>query len=516
MKRAPKPPKNAAADRAVKCFNTLTHTKGPHAGEPFNLRPWQENGIVRPIFGTLLPNGLRQIRTALILLPRKNGKSELGAGFALQGLIADGEIGAEVYSAAADEAQAAIVYNVAAQMVRNDEELLDICTIIESKKRIVHRASGSFYQVLTSEAYSKHGFNASRIIADELHAWPGRKLWDVLTTSTGARDQPLVVVLTTVGFDRKSVLFQLYQYAKRIEKGIIKDPSFFSVIYEAPREADWTDERVWRAANPALGDFRNIEEMRIAVQQAKEMPDAENSFRQLYLNQWTQQATRAIPMHLWDQNHKHAIAPPAKRRCFGGLDLSAVSDITAWVLAFDCEEDPEAIDLLPRFWVPEARLTSGANADLYQRWAREGFLETTPGEAIDYAFIKAQVLKDAQRYNLIDLNVDRLFQGQQLAMELAEEGLQVIPMGQGFVSYAAPMVTFFRKLTARQIHHGAHPILLWMADNLVVRKDPAGNMKPDKDQSQDKIDGISASVMAIDRWERNRTTVPEPPNLVMA
>jgi phage terminase large subunit-like protein len=234
------------------------------------------------------------------MMPRKGGKSELAAAFAIHGLMFDGEIGAEVYSAAADKDQAALVFNVAAQMIRNDPELEADVEIIDSQKRIVHRKSGSFYRAISAEAYSKHGFNASRVIYDELHAAPSRELYDVLTTSMGARAQPLLIAISTAGYDRHSILWELYCHAKKVLENPSIDPTFLPIIYEMPRDADWTDEREWKKCNPALGDFRSLEDMRIACERAKEIPAQENTFRRLFCNQWTEQAARWIQMSAWD------------------------------------------------------------------------------------------------------------------------------------------------------------------------------------------------------------------------
>jgi phage terminase large subunit-like protein len=286
------------ATRAIEILNKLTHTKGPFAGQPFNLRPWQVK-IIRKLF-TTQKDGRRQYRTCLLMLPRKNGKSELCAALAIYFLLFDGEIGAEVYSAAADKDQAALVFNVAAQMIRNDAELLAQCEIIDSQKRIVHRRSGSFYRAISAEAYSKHGFNASVVIYDELHAAQTRELWDVLSTSQGARSQPLMMAITTAGYDRHSILWELYAHARKVAEHPALDPTFLPILFEAPSDADWTDEKVWRKANPALGDFRSFEEMRIACDRAQEIPAQENTFRRLYLNQWTEQAARWIALTAWD------------------------------------------------------------------------------------------------------------------------------------------------------------------------------------------------------------------------
>jgi len=278
--------------------NSLTHTKGPHARQTFHLRPWQVK-ILKQVFKKRR-DGTRQYRTCLLMLPRKNGKSELAAAIALYGLLADGETGAEVYSAAADKDQAGLVFGVAAQMLRNDPALSEQCYIVDSQKRIVHQQSASVYKAISAEAYSKHGFNASMVIYDELHAAPDRRLYDVLSTSMGARHQPLLLVISTAGYDRHSILWELYCHAKKVQENPTIDPTFLPILYEAPIDADWTSEKVWRKANPALGDFRSLEEMQIVAARAKAIPAQENTFRRLYLNQWTEQASRWIALDAWD------------------------------------------------------------------------------------------------------------------------------------------------------------------------------------------------------------------------
>ena len=292
--------RESVPSRKVRLINQLTHTKGPFAGQPFNLRPWQEKQIIRPLFSINKQTGLRQYRTCLLMMPRKNGKTELCAALAIDGLLFDDEIGAEVYSAANDKDQAALCFNVAAQMIRNDPELYAACEIIDSQKRIVHRKTGSVYRAISAEAYTKHGLNASRCIVDELHAAQTRDLYDVLASSMGARAQPLLIAISTAGYDRHSILWELYQHALKVRDTPSIDPSFLPIIFEAPIDADWTNEKVWRAANPALGDFRSLDELRAACRRAQAIPAQENTFRRLYLNQWTEQESRWIALEAWD------------------------------------------------------------------------------------------------------------------------------------------------------------------------------------------------------------------------
>jgi len=289
-------PRNRGSDRAVQVINNLTHT-GDYAGRDFEMRPWQES-IVRRLF-QVGKDGRRVYRTALLMLPRKNGKTELCAAIAIYCLLFDSKQG-EIYLAAADREQAGKLFHAMVAMIQADPVLDGMVEIVESQKRIVHRASGSFCKAISAEAYSKHGFNASVVIYDELHCAPNRDLYDVLVTSQGGRLEPLFIGISTAGYDRHSILWELYSHAKRVEENQALDPTFLPVIYEAPADADWTDEKVWMAANPAMGDFRSLEDLRILCQRAQQIPEQEMTFRRLYLNQWTESAERWLPLAAWD------------------------------------------------------------------------------------------------------------------------------------------------------------------------------------------------------------------------
>jgi phage terminase large subunit-like protein len=495
------------ADYVIEVINGLTHTKGPAALESFNLRPWQK-AIIKKLF-KLDRAGKRQYRTCLLMLPRKNGKSELCAALAIYFLLFDGEIGAEVYSAAADKDQAALVFNVAAQMIRNDPELAAECEIIDSQKRIVHRKSGSFYRAISAEAYSKHGFNASVVIYDELHAAQNRELWDVLSTSQGARSQPLMMAITTAGYDRHSILWELYAHAKKVAENPALDPTFLPILYEAPIGADWTDEKVWKQANPALGDFRSLEEMRVAAARAKEIPAQENTFRRLYLNQWTEQAERWISLAAWDAC-RHAIdrASLRGRRCYIGMDLSSTKDLTALVAVFP--DDDGGFDVLPHFFVPLESIRERETRDRvpYGQWARDHYLTATDGNVVDYDAVRKQLNAWATEFEVREIGLDP-WNATDLVRRLQEQdGFTCVEIRQGFASLSSPTKSLEKAVLSRTLRHDGHPVLRWNLSNVSVQlqdggADEAGNIKPSKSKSTEKIDGVVALIMAIDRMDRH-------------
>ena len=491
----------AAADYAVGFIECLCHTKGTWAGKPFDLIDWQER-IIRDIFGILKPNGYRQFNTAYIEIGKKNGKSELAAAVALLLCCGDGEERAEVYGCAADRQQASIVFEVAADMVRMCPALGKRVKILASQKRMVYLPTNSFYQVLSAEAYSKHGFNIHGVVFDELHTQPNRKLFDVMTKGSGdARMQPLYFLITTAGTDTQSICYETHQKAKDILEGRKIDPTFYPVIYGAKEDEAWTDPEVWKRSNPSLGITVGIDKVQAACDSARQNPAEENSFRQLRLNQWVKQSVRWMPMDKWD-----ACAIPVDaealtgRVCYGGLDLSSTMDITAFVLVFPPTEEDEPFAVLPYFWIPEENIDLRVRRDHvpYDVWEKQGFLMTTEGNVVHYGFIEAFIEKLGEKYNIREIAFDR-WGAVQMVQNLEGMGFTVVPFGQGFKDMSPPTKELMKLTLEKKIAHGGHPVMRWMADNIFIRTDPAGNIKADKEKSTEKIDGVIALIMALDR-----------------
>lgn len=490
---------DAAAQLAVDFFaECLVHVKGAFAGTPLVLDPWQEERIIRPVFGVKRrSDGTRRYRTVYLEVPRKNTKSTLGAGLALYLTTADGEPGAEVYSCAADREQARVVFDVARDMRLQSAELRKRTKAY--KNSIVYHAMSSSYKVISADAETKHGFNLHACIFDELHAQPNRKLYDVMTTSMGARRQPLMIFLTTAGFDRHSICWEVHDYAVKVRDGIIDDPSFLPVIFAADDTDPWDDPATWTKANPGIGKSVNLEYLEQQAAKARESLAYQNTFRRLHLNQWTAQAERAIDMDRWD-----ACASPVAleqlrgRRCYAGLDLASTADIAALVLVFPDDEHGHLV--VPRFWVPEENARKRALRDRvpYPEWIQRGVLKATPGNVIDFDVIRADINALGEQVEIAELAIDR-WNATQLATQLEGDGFTVMLFGQGFASMAGPTKELLRLIAAGELAHGGHPVLRWMASNVAVKQDAAGNLKPDREKSGEKIDGIVALVMALGR-----------------
>lgn len=495
-----------AANLAVSFIECLKHTKGEWYGQNFELIDWQEQ-IIRDVFGILKPNGYRQFNTAYVEIPKKQGKSELAAAVALLLTCGDFEHGGEIYGCASDRQQASIVFDVAVQMVEQSPALKAKIKPLLSQKRLIYKPLGSFYQVLSSEAYTKHGLNVHGVVFDELHAQPNRNLYDVMLHGSGdARKQPLYFLITTAGTDRHSICWEVHQKATDILEGRKNDPSFYPVIYGAADDDDWTCPKVWRKANPSLGITVDQEKLETACYNARQNPAEENLFRQLRLNQWVKQSVRWMPMEAWDLCSVDVDAERLEGRiCYGGLDLSSSTDLTAFVLVFPPEVEDEKYEVMPFFWIPEDNIKIRVSRDHvpYDIWEKEGYLLTTEGNVVHYGFIESFIEELGMKYNIREIAFDR-WGAVQMTQNLEGLGFTVVPFGQGFKDMSPPTKELMKLVLEGKIAHGGHPVLRWCVDNIFVRTDPAGNIKPDKEKSTERIDGAVALIMALDRALRNQ------------
>jgi len=486
----------------------LHHTKGRWDRQSFQLMPWQYD-LIYKLFGTLKADGTRQYNFAYCEIPKKNGKSELAAGVALKLLFADREPGAEIYSAASDRDQASIVFNVAARMVQYSPALSKKCKIIHSTKRIIHNTNGGVYRVISAEAPGHHGYNIHGVIFDELHTQPNRELWDVLTKGAGdARRQPLFFAITTAGFDRHSICWEVHEYARQVRDGIIKDPTFLPILYSAPEEADWTDPKIWAGCNPSLdinypdgGGILEVAKLQDACHRAKESPAEENSFRRLRLDQWVKQESRYIPMAAWDTCGE-AFDPVMLRgrECYAGLDLASSIDIAALVLTFPVDD---LIYVLPFFWVPAENIEKRSKTDRvpYDQWVAQGLIRATAGNVINYADIRHDLNELSKIYAIKEVAFDR-WGAVEMSQNLMDDGFIMNDFGQGYKSMSPPTKELLKVVLGGKVRHGGNAVLRWMCDNVVVTTDAAENVKPNKSKATERIDGMTALIMAFDRLTR--------------
>jgi phage terminase large subunit-like protein len=488
----------------------LTHVKGELAGQPLILADWQVQDIVKPLFDTRNADLMRTIRTCYVEVPRKNAKSTIGAGLALYLLFADDEPGAEIVSAAADRDQAAIVFDIAKSMV-GASPILSAMAKIYRREIVVPAPTGeSVYRVISSEAYSKHGYNLHGAIIDEVHAHQdGGELYGVLTKGMGSRRQPVTFAITTAGHDRTetSLCWQLHQRALRVKAGLAIDPSFLGVVYAAPEEADWTDRRVWAIANPGLGLTVKEAFLEQECLRAQDMPAYENEFRQYHLDQWTESIKSWLPLSKWDRGRTPVDREALRgRRCFAGLDMATNTDLAALVLAFPDDETTAATyDILVHAWCPTDGIRRRAQKDHapYDVWAREGFLEPTEGDAVDQETIRERILEYAAEFQIVELGYDDWNMGY-LGPKLLADGINMRPIRQTFKALSGATKLLERCVLKRALRHGGHPVLRWCIANTVIAKDGPENIKPSKEKSPERIDLTVALVMALDCASRSQ------------
>jgi phage terminase large subunit-like protein len=505
----------AAAQHVLDFFQFLRHSKGEWAGQTFDLGPW-EQFILWVLFGWKRADGFRRFRTAYIEVARKNGKSTLSAGVGFYLFFADGEPGAEVYCAATKKDQASRIFDEAAEMRKKSPSLAK--RIVKFRDNMHVAATGSKFEPLGADADTLDGLNVHGAIVDELHAHKTRFVYDVLDTGTAARRQPMMFAITTAGFNRQSVCWHQHDYCEKVLEGIVQDDTVFAYIATLDPKDDWEDPANWVKANPNLGISVKLDDLTRKAEKAKSDPSALNSFLRSHLNQWTQTDTRWMPLDVWQACAAPVapLAPPipadpalaraefltraAGRRCFGGLDLSSKVDLTAFALIFPpVEEDPRWY-AVPWFWMPEDNVEKRVKQDRvpYDVWIRQGWIETTDGNVIDYDRIRAHIVARRDEFEIEELAFDP-WSATQLAGQLQADGILMVEHRQGFASMSGPTKELMTYALGRKLAHLGNPVLAWMASNMVVATDPAGNIKPNKEKASEKIDGLVALIMALGR-----------------
>ena len=484
-----------AAIRAIGFIEKLKHTKGKWAGQRFKLESWQQF-ILWNIFGWMKADGTRRFRYVYVEIARKNGKTALSAGIGLYMLFADGEARPEVYSAATVKDQARICFSDAVEIVKKT----DLKNYLSPyRNSIVYELKSGMMKPLSSDYGTHDGLNPSCGIIDEFHAHKDSGMFDVIKSAFGARRQPLMFIITTAGFNKNGACYAYRSNVIKILQGINEDDSLFGIIYTLDSKEEWDNPKMWIKSNPNLGISVFPEYLADQVNDAKNRPEAVRNVMTKNVNLWVDAEKTWILDDMWQKCIGTTDIKSLRGcKCWGGLDLSNVSDITAFVLLF---HENEKFQLLPFFWIPEDKMLEKIRKENinYDKWSSLGFVKVTAGNVLDYDFVKADILQIAEIYDLQSTAYDR-WNASQTIIDLQNEGMECSPFGQGYGSMGAPTKEFEKMVLTEKIEHFGNPVLRWMMASTVVKTDPAGNIKPDKEKSSQKIDGIVASIMALGEW----------------
>ncbi|MEQ8326535.1 MAG: terminase large subunit [Parvibaculaceae bacterium] len=491
-------------DRAVRFLRALRHPKSTAPNRAFQLDNWQER-IVRRIYGPRHPDGTRIVRTVVLLLPRGNRKTTLSAALALLHTIGPERLpSGEVISAAADRKQARLGYAEAAGICRAHPKCNGAVRIVDSRNRITFKAEGSFYEAISADAGTQHGRTPVFVLADELHAWKKRDLWEVLRSGLPKTRGSLCIIATTAGRGQDNIAYELIEYARKVARGEIDDPATLPILFETAPDADWRDESTWRAANPGLScnpPYPDIEGLRQLAREAANRPGDREAFRQLHLNVWLDQSRSPfVDMAVYDAGNL-PVAANDNDPCWIGVDMSATTDLTAVVAAFNRDGD---ISVVPHFFLPGDLLRDRADRDgvPYPLWADEGHLTATPGNVIDYGAVTDYIRGLCARFDVKEINFDPAY-AQPVMAPLMADGFPVLTMRQGWVTQSPALNELERVIVGKRFRHGGHPVLRWNFSNIAIHTDSAGNRTMHKGKSTGRIDGAVATWMAVSRAAAN-------------
>lgn len=488
-------------ERAVNFLKNLRHPKSKAIRHAFQLDPWFER-VIRRIYGPRHADGTRIVKTVFMMVPRGNRKTTIGAALTLLHTIGpEREPAGQVIASAADQKQARIAFEEAANVIRQDKRLEKRIEILDYRNRIKNKTNGAWLEAISADGATQHGRTPTFVLCDELHAWKKRDLWEALKTGLVKTAGSLCVIITTAGRGHENVAFEQYDYARRVALGEIEDPATLPILFEAPRDCDWRDESIWHLVNPGLAHgYPDLEGLRQLAREAENKPAERESFRQLHLNIWLDHsADPFVDMAVYDKGNEPVdLAALEGRPCWLAVDLSSVHDLTAIIAAWRDDEDGFIVH--PWFFCPADNLRAKAERDSvpYPLWAEQGFIIPTPGNVIDYRTVESTIRDLCQRFDVREIAFDP-HMAQQVMGPLNDDGFPVVAMRQGWVTMAPAIKELERAIVGGKFRHGGHPILRWNFDNIAVETDKAGNKSFHKGKSRDRIDGAVASAMAVAR-----------------
>lgn len=500
----------AAGDHVCAFAECLPHIKGEWAKrrESIKLEDWQ-CFFLTTVFGWKRRDGLRRYRTVYLEVARKNSKSTIGAIIGLYMLVADGEIGAEVYSAATTRDQAKIIFETARAMARREREIQSAYGLEANAHNLHVVETGSKFEALSAEGNSLDGLNIHCALVDELHAHKRRVVYDVLETATGSRSQPLVVSVTTSGSDRAGVCYEQRAYVTKLLERTVEDETYFGIIYTIDADDDWTDEAVWRKANPNLGVSVYVDDMRRLCAKAQTMASATNAFVTKRLDVWVNAATAWMDMRAWEACGDTSLDLDQfeGRRCFIGIDLASKIDLAAVSLLFP--GDGGEYTLFGRYYLPEETVEDGGNSQ-YDGWVRSGHLIATDGARNDLRAtgpIGQDVIEFCRRFHVEQIAYDP-FQMIQLQQDFDELGLPTMELRPTVLNFSDPMKELEALVVSDKLRHDGGPVLTWMISNIVAKLDAKDNIYPRKEFVANKIDGGISAIMALGMALRHQETGP--------
>lgn len=526
----------AKAQRIVDFFCRLKLTKGLTEPKAFLPEPWQQFNLASLFGWARKDNGLRRFRSGHIMVPRKNGKSHLFAGIGLYGLLADEEMGAEVYSAATKKDQAKFIWDAAVEFRRASGNLANY--VRKSVAALYVIETSSKFAALSSDEDGMDGLNSHIALIDELQNHKTDVVYGRMDTSTAARRQPLILSIATAGVGRNSICWEKHEYGAKVLNGIFKDDTFFAYLSEADKDDDWQDKKTWIKANPNYGISVNPEDLERKAEEAKNQPSRRNDFLRLHLNIWTQQETSWMPIEKWlacsfpikvkagdaqrdadlrnPRNRESVEDALVGRRPYAGLDLSERGDITALMLLFPPNETDPRWTTLGSYFVPEEKIVEKVKNDRvrYDVWQQEGRIIATPGNVVDYDFVRNEIIRQHRKFHFLELGVDP-HNALQLNQQLIGEGVPVVEVQQGWRTLSDPTKELMAWTLEKKLNHFGDPVLAWMAGNIAVWKDAAGNLKPDKAKARDRIDGIAALVTAMSRALLRKRSIYSDRGIIM-